>query len=53
MNFGWESEEDKILRYMKIPPKKKLEWLQKMHEFILAASTPAKRKIFWKMRGIK
>ena len=53
MNFGWESEEGKLLRYMKISPKRKMEWLQKMHDFLLATATPERRKIFWKMRGIK
>jgi hypothetical protein len=53
MKFGWKSEEEKILRYMKVPPKKKLEWLQKMHEFLLATATPKRRKIFWRLRGIK
>ena len=43
----------RLLRYMKIPPKEKLEWLQKMHELDVAAATPEKRNIFWKQRGIK
>ena len=53
MNFGWESEQDKLLRYMKIPAKKKMEWLQKIHEFTLAAASPERKKMFWKLRGIK
>jgi len=53
VNFGWESEDEKLLRYMNIPPRKKLEWLQKMHKLILATSTPERKKIFWKLRGIK
>jgi len=53
MNFGWESDEEKILRYMKISPKKKLEWLQAMHDFLLVTATPKRRKIFWGLRGIK
>jgi len=53
MNPGWENEEEKILRYMKIPPKKKMEWLQKMHDLLLATATPKRRKIFWRSRGIK
>ena len=53
MNFGWESAEEKLLRYMNIPAKKKMEWLQKMHELTVAAATPEKRDIFWKLRGIK
>lgn len=53
MNFGWESEEEKMLRYMKVSPRRKLELLQKMHEFLLATATPKRKKIFWKLRGIK
>ena len=30
----WESEKEKLLRYMKIPPKKKMEWLMEMHLFM-------------------
>lgn len=33
MIFKWESEEDRLLRFMKIPPKKKLEWLEDIKEF--------------------
>jgi len=53
VNFGWEDEKAKLLRYMKISPKKKLEWLQKMHEFTLVMATPERKNIFWKSRGIK
>ena len=53
MNFGWESEEEKLSRHMKIPAKKKMEWLQKMHEFTLAFGSPERKKMFWKQRGIK
>ncbi|MDP2929935.1 MAG: hypothetical protein Q8O01_07770 [Candidatus Omnitrophota bacterium] len=53
MNFGWDTEEEKLLRHMKIPPKKKMEWLQKMHDLLLATATSERKKIFWKLRGIK
>jgi len=53
MNFGWESDEEKLSRYIKISPRKKLEWLQKMHDLTLAMATPERVKIFWKLRGIK
>ena len=53
MNFGWESEEDKLSRYIKIPAKKKMEWLQAMHELTLAMASPERKKMFWKLRGIK
>jgi hypothetical protein len=39
MIFEWETEEERLLRFMKIPPKKKLEWLQKMHEFMVKCSS--------------
>lgn len=35
MIFGWETEKEKLLRFMKIPPKKKLEWLNQMRQFML------------------
>ena len=53
MNFGWESAEEKLSRYMKLPAKKKMEWLQKMHEFTLAMASPERKEMFWKLRGIK
>ena len=53
MNFGWESEEEKIVRYMRNTPKNKLEWLQKMHKLLLSTTTPERKKVFWKLRGIK
>jgi hypothetical protein len=30
----WESREERLLRFMKISPKKKLEWLLEINEFI-------------------
>ena len=48
--FGWESEEEKLSRSMKISPKKKMEWLQQMHDFLLATATPERKRIFWKLR---
>jgi len=53
MNFGWDTDEEKLLRYIKISPKMKLEWLQEMHSFLLTIATPKRRKMFWKLRGIK
>jgi hypothetical protein len=32
--FEWETEEERLLRLMKIPPKKKLEWLRRMNDFL-------------------
>ena len=33
MKFGWENERDRLARFAKIPPVKKLEWLRQMNEF--------------------
>ncbi len=46
----WESQEERLLKFMRIPPKRKLEWLWQMHEFIRLASTKKRRDIFWKLR---
>jgi len=53
MIFKWETEEERLLRFMKIPPKKKLEWLQKMHEFMVKCSSRRTKLIRWKLRKIR
>jgi len=53
MNFQWESEGEKLLRFMKISPKKKMEWLRQMHEFMRSAYSKKQRAIFWKSRGMR
>lgn len=30
----WESREERLLRFMRISPKKKLEWLLEINEFL-------------------
>jgi len=46
LNYRWETEEGKTLRFMKIPPIKKLEWLQQIHVlFSKHTSNKLKRKI--------
>lgn len=32
MIFAWDNEEERLLRFMRIPAKKKLEWLNQMNE---------------------
>jgi len=51
--WGWDIDEERLMRYLRIPAIKKLEWLQEMHDFLLATATPRRKKIFWKLRGIK
>lgn len=50
MIFKWESEEERLLRFMKISPKKKMEWLASMHEFLCKVSSKRQKGIFWKLR---
>ena len=50
MIFEWETEEERVLRFMKIPPKKKLEWLRQMNEFMVKCSSKRSRLIRWKLR---
>ena len=38
----WESDEQRLLRWMQITPQKKLEWLHQQHEF----NTRHNRKAF-------
>lgn len=46
----YESQKERLLRFMAIPPKKKLEWLAEMHELIRLAYTKKQRKIFYRLR---
>jgi len=50
MIFKWETEKERLSRFMKIPPKKKLEWLRQMHEFIIKSSSKRDKLIRWKLR---
>ncbi len=50
MTFEWESEEERLLRFMRIPPKKKLEWLYQINEFINKYSSKQSRVIRRKLR---
>ncbi|MBF0488993.1 MAG: hypothetical protein HQL15_00060 [Candidatus Omnitrophica bacterium] len=50
IDFGLKSDEDRLQRWVKLSPKKKLEWLYQMHMFIRKAYTPKQKEIFWKLR---
>ena len=50
MIFKWESEEEKLTRFMNITPKKKMEWLAGMHGFLCKAFTKKQRKIYQRLR---
>lgn len=52
MIFEWETQEERLLKFMKIPPKKKLEWLRQMNEFIVKISSKHDKLMRWKLRKI-
>lgn len=50
MTFQWETRREKLKQWMKIPAKKKMEWLQQMHEFTVKASSKRQKKLRQKLR---
>lgn len=52
MIFKWETEEGRILRFMKIPPFKKLELLYEMHRFMRHFSSKKANKIRQQLRKL-
>lgn len=44
-NFEWESEEERILKGMRIPPEEKLRWLREINEFTEKALTQKQKEI--------
>ena len=50
MIFKWETEKERLLRLMKISPKKKLEWLREMHDFVAKFTSKKTKTIRHKLR---
>ena len=50
MIFKWESEKAQLIKSMKIPAKKKLEWLRQMNEFSDKYTPPKQKKIRRKLK---
>ena len=50
MIFEWETHDQRLLRFMKISPQKKLEWLRQMHEFMLRTSSRRVKAIRLELR---
>lgn len=50
MTNKWEAIDEKLRRYMKIPPKKKLEILEELHQMAIKTSSPKVMKLRWKLR---
>jgi len=50
MIFKWETEEERLKRYMAIPPEKKLELLKQMNDFTIKFSSKKTRAIRKRLR---
>jgi hypothetical protein len=50
MVFEWESEDEKLLRYIKISPKKKMEWLGAMLQMMCKVWTKKQRDAHFQLR---
>ena len=46
----WESEKERLTKFIDIAPKKKLEWLREMHDFLNKALTKKQRHLYYKLR---
>ena len=53
MNFQWEKNEERLLRWMKISPKSKLEWLRQMNDFSSRCLPRKSRSIRLKVRRMR
>lgn len=50
MIFKWETEKEKLLKYMRMPAKKKMELLNELHKFTFKFSSKNTRKLRQKLR---
>ena len=50
MNFGWESEEERLKRHLRMAPKKKLELLREITAFTRKYSVKKNSKALRKLR---
>ena len=46
----WENQKERLLKFMDIAPKKKLEWLHKMHDFFCKALTKKQQYFYYRLR---
>lgn len=46
----WETEDERLRKAMKIPPKKKMELLEEMHQMAVKTSSKRIMALRWKLR---
>ncbi len=50
-NFGlWETQEERLKRFTKIPPAKKLELLEELHRMVVKTSSKRMLKLMLKLK---
>ena len=47
---GWETPDERTRRFMKIPPMKKMELLEELHQMVVKTSTKRMMKLRWELR---
>ena len=50
MIFKWETDRERLLKFLRITPKAKMEWLLAMNVFVYKASSKRMRKLRVKRR---
>ena len=50
IDFGWETDEDRLRRWVKFSPQKRLEWLYQAHESTKKILSPKQKERICKMR---
>mgnify|MGYP003395194247 CR=1 FL=1 len=51
MIFKWETEDERVIRFMKITARKKLEWLYEINVFLNKFSSEKIKKIRRKLKA--
>jgi len=53
MTYKWETEMERIKRFTKIPPRKKMDFLFRMHQLIAKTWTRKQKENFFKLRALR
>ena len=51
--YGWETPKERTLKFLKISPRAKMEWLREMNEFITKTSSKKLLKIRRRLRELR
>ena len=48
--FRWETQEERLRKFMAISPKRKMEWLGRMHKLLRKIYPKKKTQFYFKLR---